>query len=448
MDTAHGSMPCAASSGSITGAMNIDSTLTMGTGGVIKSGATAYNSGTGYWLEHNGGTPRLFIGNSAGNKLLWTGTQIELTGAITATGGSITGTLSIGASGKLTTTNADIDTDGLLVRVGNTFISQAGYRLNSGATTFGGLWGQTPISTDVDLVLSNNKLPSSNSYALDRSAYTTLGTYAPAARVARSILGAYTLNVSGVLQKSASVESYAASAGSEIRLVADAILANSSPVLTVANEGHGNGIDADTLDGSHATAFASSTHNHTGVYAPVNHTHAFGDISGNGNISTTGTLTVNSDGTSTHIIGKAAFGIASVDNLYLAHIDKLNTASYALAQTSAGQTLLNSESGQSTRLAVNNTSVVSVYADKVDIAQPINAAGAINADKWIRIKEISSAPGTDDLVSDGQYGALFVHGDKLIFKFRRANGSTRAFGIDLTTSLADGDTILWKQIGI
>lgn len=81
--------------------LSVSGTLTMGTGGVLKSGATAYNSGTGFWLEYNAGTPRLFIGNSSANKLTWDGTNISVTGTITATGGNILGTLDIGTSGVL-----------------------------------------------------------------------------------------------------------------------------------------------------------------------------------------------------------------------------------------------------------------------------------------------------------------------------------------------------------
>jgi hypothetical protein len=38
----------------------------------------------------------------------------------------------------------------------------------------------------------------------------------------------------------------------------------SSPVLTQADEGAGNGLDADTVDGEQAAAFADAAHNHTG----------------------------------------------------------------------------------------------------------------------------------------------------------------------------------------
>ena len=37
-----------------------------------------------------------------------------------------------------------------------------------------------------------------------------------------------------------------------------------SPVLTQADEGAGNGLNADTVDGEHATDFADAAHNHTG----------------------------------------------------------------------------------------------------------------------------------------------------------------------------------------
>jgi hypothetical protein len=50
----------------------------------IKSGQTAYDAGTGFWLERNGGTPRFSIGNSAGNKLTWNGTALVIVGDISA----------------------------------------------------------------------------------------------------------------------------------------------------------------------------------------------------------------------------------------------------------------------------------------------------------------------------------------------------------------------------
>ena len=71
--------------------MWVEGGLAVGTAGHFKCGATAYNTGTGWWMEYNAGTPRIFIGNAAGNKLLWTGTALELTGTVTATAGVVGG---------------------------------------------------------------------------------------------------------------------------------------------------------------------------------------------------------------------------------------------------------------------------------------------------------------------------------------------------------------------
>ena len=71
--------------------MWVQGALSVGTAGHFKCGATAYNTGTGWWMEYNAGTPRIFIGNAAGNKLLWTGSALELTGTVTATAGVIGG---------------------------------------------------------------------------------------------------------------------------------------------------------------------------------------------------------------------------------------------------------------------------------------------------------------------------------------------------------------------
>ena len=57
----------------------------------IRGGATAYDTGTGFWLGDDGGTYKFFIGASAGNKMTWNGTVLAITGSITATTGTIGG---------------------------------------------------------------------------------------------------------------------------------------------------------------------------------------------------------------------------------------------------------------------------------------------------------------------------------------------------------------------
>jgi hypothetical protein len=56
----------------------------------IKSGQTSYNVGTGFWLGMVNGVAKFSIGNSSGNKLVWDGSSLSITGALSA--GTITGT--------------------------------------------------------------------------------------------------------------------------------------------------------------------------------------------------------------------------------------------------------------------------------------------------------------------------------------------------------------------
>lgn len=42
----------------------------------------------------------------------------------------------------------------------------------------------------------------------------------------------------------------------------------------VTVDGSGSGVDADLLDGNHASAFSLAGHDHTGVYAPLTHSHS------------------------------------------------------------------------------------------------------------------------------------------------------------------------------
>lgn len=74
-----------------TGSLSVTGGITMATSGSFSSGQTAYDTGTGFWMEYNGGTPRFSIGNSAGNKITWDGSALAITGVITATSGTIGG---------------------------------------------------------------------------------------------------------------------------------------------------------------------------------------------------------------------------------------------------------------------------------------------------------------------------------------------------------------------
>lgn len=446
-----------AESGSITGNFSVAAALSVGTNGSIYSGPASTWQSTGYQLQYNAGTPRMYIGDggvTTGDKyLMWDGTNlsfrgtntslttgglfeasnVNVTGIINASSGTITGTLTMGAGGKITTTNADIDVDGFLVRTGGAWNSNEGYRLNSGTTTYAGLWSTFTNATDAEMRLEINKRPDVATYALDRNIYMIVGTTAPQAKTSKMWLISKTINVSGVQQKVAEVITVASSVGSTIDINAETVRINNQTAWHAGNFTPGN--------------YSLATHNHAGVYALVSHTHSFTDISGNGNISTTGTLAVSSNVDSTHVLGRGKIGSPATDSMYLSHFDHLSTTNYALVQTSAGLTIVNAPTGQEVRAAVNNTTVAAFADTAVTFSRKIVATQEIYADKWIRIQEISTAPAAGDLTS-GTQGALFVHGDRLIFKFKKADGTTRAFGIDLTTVLNDGDVISWKQINI
>lgn len=57
-------------------------TIVLPSGGLIRSGQTSYDTGTGWWLGNASGTPKFSIGNSAGNKLTWDGTTLGIQGDI------------------------------------------------------------------------------------------------------------------------------------------------------------------------------------------------------------------------------------------------------------------------------------------------------------------------------------------------------------------------------
>src|SRR3990167_2335617 len=52
------------------------------TAGLIRSGQTAYDTGTGWFIGNDGGTPKLSIGNSAGNKITWDGSTLTIVGTV------------------------------------------------------------------------------------------------------------------------------------------------------------------------------------------------------------------------------------------------------------------------------------------------------------------------------------------------------------------------------
>jgi hypothetical protein len=52
-------------------------------GNIQSSQAMGYNTGIGWWMGFDGGTPKFFLGNAAGNKVTWDGSTLSITGNFT-----------------------------------------------------------------------------------------------------------------------------------------------------------------------------------------------------------------------------------------------------------------------------------------------------------------------------------------------------------------------------
>lgn len=81
------------STATVAGSVNV------GTSGNIRSGATAWDNGTGIWMDYNGGSPRFRVGETgSGEQISWDGGELTLiSGPITIDGTGLTTTGSLSA---------------------------------------------------------------------------------------------------------------------------------------------------------------------------------------------------------------------------------------------------------------------------------------------------------------------------------------------------------------
>jgi len=116
----------------IVNALTIKNSLIIGSGGCVRQGQSAYDSGIGFWLGDVAGTPKFSIGNSAGNKLTWDGSTLTIYGKIQTESGSLINGQYIDSldAGKITTGTLDAS----IVNVTN---------LNASNITAGTLTGRT-----------------------------------------------------------------------------------------------------------------------------------------------------------------------------------------------------------------------------------------------------------------------------------------------------------------
>lgn len=118
--------------GGTLGGLTVDGTLTVGaalvmtTGGIFRSGQTAFETGTGWYLEHNAGTPRLSIGSSSAG-MSWNGTTF------TIRSGTAAGTIDVGTGGVIKSgATSETATTGFWIAGGTTPVFRIGEPVSAG----------------------------------------------------------------------------------------------------------------------------------------------------------------------------------------------------------------------------------------------------------------------------------------------------------------------------
>jgi hypothetical protein len=133
---------------------NFGASMVLDSGGVIRSGQTAFNTGTGFWLSNTGGTPQFSIGNGSTNYLAWNGTTLSIAGSITITNtipaGNVSGLAATATnsdysaiSGTKPASNADNTSTAINNTVsisgGGLALSGGSIYLNGGGSIYGGM---------------------------------------------------------------------------------------------------------------------------------------------------------------------------------------------------------------------------------------------------------------------------------------------------------------------
>jgi hypothetical protein len=108
--------------------------MTVISAGAINAGKTAYNTGIGWWLDYNSGTPRLDIGNPAGNYIQWDGASLTVNGTINVSGGNAATNASLNTAS--TTLNNNINSSSTSLNASVTNVSGSTTALNTKTADF------------------------------------------------------------------------------------------------------------------------------------------------------------------------------------------------------------------------------------------------------------------------------------------------------------------------
>jgi hypothetical protein len=225
--------------------LTVDGALTVGASGSIGSGATSFAAGTGFWLEYNGGTPRLRIGTTAGNRLTWDGTTLTIAGS----GGGITG-----ISGSNITTGT---IDASVVTVTNLNASNVSTgtlsadRIGANSITAAKIAAGTITATEIAAsTITGAKIAATTITASNIAAGTITATEIAASTITGAKIAANTITASNIAAGTITATEIAASTITGAKIAANTITASNIAAGTItATE-----IAASTITGAKIAA--------------------------------------------------------------------------------------------------------------------------------------------------------------------------------------------------
>jgi hypothetical protein len=289
---------------SLAGALAVGATITVGSAGALVTTGVTYGSGTGVFLGYDSTLYKFRVGTTAGNRFVWDGADIEWYGVNT----------SLTKAGVFTASNVNITAGAGSVR-----LTASGLRMDADAWSVS--YPSSPTATKTIRWLDDNVSPASDiagDYATSGGASNRVG--------AIRLIAYKNSSVGAELSRN---ELRIDSASSGLTYITGGV---SYKVWHAENDGTGSALDADLLDGIHATGFLRRDADNVGTDTDL----YFG-------------------------LGKAKIGYAGfADSATFAHVDQHTTTGYALSQTAAGDTFINAKTGNKIYLRNNDNSVLNV----------------------------------------------------------------------------------------
>ena len=159
--------------------------ISVGTGGHVRGGQSAFNNGVGFFLGYSGSAYKFSIGNSNGQRLTWNGSTLSINGDITITGTQINNALGYtptddtAAAAAQSTANTANSNAAAAQSTANTANSNAGAAqstantANSNAAAAQATANSKLSSSDVTQSFIEGKITNAASFRADIAAYAS-----------------------------------------------------------------------------------------------------------------------------------------------------------------------------------------------------------------------------------------------------------------------------------